>query len=305
VKIANKWAATKVDIPLNVETGVKNANYSQAEDAPRASFTFAPGAVSPGKKVTFDASSSVLPGGASASYQWLFGDGTAANGVRVRHVFPDSLGTLLDGSGRFRVLLKVTDAHGRTDWASHPVVATRSLQRASKVHNATAGVTYRYYEGDWSQLPDFEKMTPALEGTAAGFNTSVRKRPDHYGLVFDGYLEVPTDGGYTFTLLSRDGGRLEIGSQVVATSPAPMPQVCGSVGNMVQEVKDSLGLKKGMHTVRVSMTNTTGEDAFALRWEGPGIELSDVPPGVLFHSSAGVHGLPSNFYLGPHFARVY
>jgi hypothetical protein len=191
VKIANKWAATKLDIPLNVESGVRNGNYSQAEDAPRASFTFAPGAVSPGKKVTFDASSSVVPGGESASYQWLFGDGTVANGVRVRHLFPDSLGTLLDGSGRFRVLLKVTDADGKTDWASHPVVATRSLQRASKVHNATAGVTYHYYEGDWSQLPDFEKMTPASEGTAAGFNTSVHKRPDHYGLVFDGYLEVP------------------------------------------------------------------------------------------------------------------
>jgi len=84
VKIANKWAATDLDIPMNVESGAKNASYSQTEHAPRASFTFAPGALSPGKKVTFDASSSVAPGGEPASYQWLFGDGTAANGVHVR-----------------------------------------------------------------------------------------------------------------------------------------------------------------------------------------------------------------------------
>ena len=63
-------------------------------------------------------------------------------------------------------------------------------------------------------------------------------------LVFDGYLEVPANGGYTFTLMSRDTGRLEIGSEVVATSPAPVAQVCGSVGNMVQEAKGSIGLKR-------------------------------------------------------------
>jgi len=72
----------------------------------------------------------------------------------------------------------VTYADGKTDWTSRSVVATRSSQRASKVHNAVAGVTYHYYEWSWSQLPDFEKMTPAAEGTAAGFDTSVRKRPD-------------------------------------------------------------------------------------------------------------------------------
>jgi len=32
-----------------------------------------------------------------------------------------------------------------------------------------------------------------------------------------GTWKSPVDGGYTFMLLSKDGGRLEIGSQVVAT----------------------------------------------------------------------------------------
>lgn len=285
VKIANKWAATNVDIPLNVESGAKDPGYSHGEDAPRALFTFAPGAVSPGKKLTFDASSSVVPGGKPASYEWLFGDGNTGSGVRVGHEFPDSQGTLLDGSGRFRVLLKVIDADGKTDWASRSVVVTRSLQASHRVAKATAGLGYRYYEGSWTQFPDFGRMKPALEGSVAGFDLSVRKRPNNYALVFDGYLAIPANGGYTFTLLSRDAGRLEIGSEVVATSPAPVAQVCGSSGNMVQEAKGSIGLKKGKHAIRVSVTATVGEDAFRLQWEGPGIELSDVPASVLFHSA--------------------
>ncbi|MGA8026468.1 MAG: PKD domain-containing protein [Bryobacteraceae bacterium] len=285
VKIANKPAVGNVDIPMSVESGAEDPEYLPSDSAPRASFTFTPGVVSPGKKITFDASSSVISAGKGVSYEWLFGDGATASGVRVRHVFRDSLGTLLDRSGRFRVLLKVTDASGDTDWAYHPVVVTKSLQPSHKVKRAVSGVNYGYYEGSWSQVPDFGEMTPIAKGTVSGFDPAVRKRPQNYALVFEGYIDVPADGGYTFTLLSRDGGKLEIDSAVVATSPSPVAQVCGSVGNMVQEAKGSLGLRKGMHAVRVSVTHTTGEDAFALRWEGPRIELSDVPPGILFHRS--------------------
>ncbi len=285
VKIANKWAATNIDVPLNVESGAKDPSYSPSEDAPRAFFTFAPGAVSPGKKLTFDASSSVVKRGEPVSYQWLFGDGTTGSGVQVRHDFPDSQGTLLDGSGRFRVLLKVTGAGGKTDWASRSVVVTRSLQASQRVAKTAAGLDYRYYEGSWTQLPDLGKMKPAAEGSVAGLELSVRKRPNNYALVFDGYLEIPANGGYTFTLVSRDAARLEIGSEVVASSPAPVAQVCGSIGNMVQETKGSIGLKKGKHAIRVSVTATVGENAFALRWEGPGIELSEVPSSAFFQST--------------------
>ncbi len=44
-----------------------------------------------------------------ATFTWLFGDGATSHGRRVKHKFPDALGTALDGStgaGCFRVLLK-------------------------------------------------------------------------------------------------------------------------------------------------------------------------------------------------------
>lgn len=189
---------------------------------------------------------------------------------------------MLDHSGRFRVLLKVTDATGKSDWSAQSVVVSESLAHSQKPARPKQGLHYRYYEGTWNTLPDFNKLSPLAQGTAASLDAAPRRRPDNHALIFDGYIKVPRDGGYTFTLLSRDGGRLEIGSAVLAESPAPVAQVCGSIGNMVQQTRGSLGLRKGLHPIRIAVSKTLGDDAFRLMWEGPGIVLSDVPPDVFF-----------------------
>ena len=281
VKLANAAVHENSDIPLNVESGAKNPAYEPDQDSPHASFSFKPGAITPGKQIRFTASSSNT-GNKAASYEWIWGDGSTSSGVRVHHAFPDTAGTLLDHSGRFRVLLKVTDLLGKSDWSSQSVVVSESLARSQKVAHPQQGIHYRYYEGPWNALPDFSKFPAFAQGTATSFDARPRRRPDNYALVFDGYVKVPRDGGYTFTLLSRDGGRLEIGSAILAESPAPVAQVCGSIGNMVQQTKGSLGLKKGMHPIHIAVSKTVGEDAFRLLWEGPGITPSDVPASAFF-----------------------
>jgi hypothetical protein len=198
---------------------------------------------------------------------------------------PDEDGTLLDGSGRFRVLLKVTDWAGRVDWASDAVVVRKVLLAPLRVPNLAAGLNYQYYEGSWNSLPDFNGLSAVATGSAEAISTDAHAHADNYGFVFDGYVKVPVDGGYTFSLASRDGGQVEVNGKVIATSPAAWPQVCGTVGNAVQLASGSVGLKAGLHHLRVTMTQKSGEDAFALRWQGPGIPLSVIPRDVLFHGA--------------------
>jgi hypothetical protein len=267
------------DLPLEVSSGAVAPTRTRG-DGPQASFTVTPNVIRPHQKVRFTAAA-----GRNVTGQWLFGDGTSARGRAVSHAFPDAEGTLRDGSGRFRVLLKVTDANGRSDWASHPVIVTTSLQPPDPVAATEPGLHYRYYEGSWSRPPKFEELTTVTSGIAPRPQLAVRLREEDYALAFEGYIAIPTDGGYTFTLLSRDGGELEIGGAVVATSPTPVAQVCGSVGNMVQAVRGSIGLKAGLHAIRIAITDTEGPDGFALRWEGPGVPLADVPANALFHAS--------------------
>jgi hypothetical protein len=265
------------DLPMEVSFGAMPAT-RVAGDGPQASFTVAPNAIGAHQQIWFTAAA-----GKNVSYQWLFGDGTSARGRMVHHAFPDAGGTLRDGSGRFRVLLKVTDAHGRSDWAAHPVIVTTSLQRAETVVNTAPGLRYRYYEGFWNHPPKFADLTTVASGIAPQLALAVRLREEDYAMAFAGYIAIPTDGGYSFTLLSKDGGTLEIGGAVVATSPEPIAQVCGSVGNMVQASRGTIGLKAGLHAIRIAITDTAGPSGFALRWEGPGIALSEVPATALSH----------------------
>jgi PKD domain/PA14 domain len=268
------------DLPLEVSAGATPPTRT-AGDGPQASFTVTPNVVLPRRKARFAAAA-----GKNVRYSWLFGDGTSGQGRTVHHAFPDADGTLRDGSGRFRVLLRVTDAHGRADWASHPVVVTTTLQRAEVPAATAPGLHYRYYEGSWNRPPKFEELTTVSSGIAPKIESAVRLREGDYAMVFEGYIQIPTDGGYTFTLLSRDGGELGVGGAVIAVSPEPVAQVCGTAGDMVQTARGSIGLKAGLHAIRIAITDTEGPDGFGLRWEGPGIPLAEVPPSALFHEDA-------------------
>jgi hypothetical protein len=121
-------------------------------------------------------------------------------------------------------------------------------------------------------------------GIMTGISPDIRVAPplhEGYGAVFEGLVEVPADGGYTFTLLGNDGGRLEVDSEVIAASPKVWPQVCGSDGNAVQAARGSVALAKGRHRIRVAMTHTAGADGFAVLWEGPGVLQQAIPASAL------------------------
>ncbi len=90
-----------------------------------ASFAYSSGILEPRQPVSFIASSSAST---SLQFEWIFGDGSRAFGEKVTHAFTDSLGTDLDGSGRFRVALHVTDLKsGEQSWSSrHLVLRSRA-----------------------------------------------------------------------------------------------------------------------------------------------------------------------------------
>ncbi len=128
-------------------------------------------------------------------------------------------------------------------------------------------------------LADLAQLTPSATGTSKNLNVTGRERTENYGFIFDGVFEVPTDGGYTFLLLGNDSAELQIDSHVVAGSPLPKPQVCGTPGNMVQLTTGGIGLKAGKHTLHAAMTHSSGPDGFAVKWQGPGVKMTDVGSG--------------------------
>jgi hypothetical protein len=229
----------------------------------------------PGDRVTFTADHSP-----HTKFTWLFGDGTTANGRRVKHKFPDALGTALDGSngaGRFRVLLKAEDDEQRQDWSAQGAVVVAKWHDSVPIAGPTLpGLVWRIYPGTWPELPDLSKEAPVFNGNSPNLHVDSHGFTS-YATAWDGFLDIPADGGYTFHLMSRDGARLVIdGIQIAKTGP-PFAQVCGSPGNAVRYDLGSIGLRAGRHTLHIEALHSVSQGPPRVLWEGPSLPLTDVP----------------------------
>ena len=279
-----KYGQTRVtvagEIPLVVSQGADQPKFAPAPKLV-AEFHVDRPVFAPRQKVTLTAQAA--PG---ATYTWLFGDGTEAHGRIVRHRFPDAKGTELDGrngTGRFRVLLHVIDKAGQQDWAAQGLVAIAQWHAAVKPKEPTApGLSYKVFAGGWTELPDFASLTPVLTGESTNLEANAQGFT-RYATVWDGFIQIPADGGYTFHLIDRDGVRLVIDGMEVARTGPPFAQVCGSPGNALRYDRGSLGLRAGLHAIHVEALNTASDGAPRLLWEGPGVALGDVPDGAYMH----------------------
>jgi PKD repeat protein len=241
-------------LPIEVLDGAENPHYERGPV--EASFTYSPGVLRPGASVAFTAA-----GKPGLRYRWLFGDGDSAEGQAVRHAFPDGEGTLMDGTGRFRVLLSVRDDAGRESWSSQLVVVSAALHPAAIPANPAALAL------GWAATGDHPRS-------------------------YQGYLNVPADGGYTLTLLTSASASMTL-DDVQVDSAKLRPQVCGSAGNAVQAVRLSGSLGRGLHRVRIdrgpeieNAAHFNGpSDLPVLLWEGSGIARQEVPDSSLLHAT--------------------
>jgi len=284
VKLSDRLAVTEADLPLE-RSELAAAPYVGKGDYPAASFMYPEGLLLPGQMLNFDARATTAgsTGARIVAFAWSFGDGCSAQGPMVEHAFPDLEGTLLDGSGRFRVTLTVTDERGRHDTICRPVLVAAELHPALSVAPPQPGLNYRYWEGHWDTLPDFAKLSPLVSSVASSLKATPRRSAEDYGLEYEGYLRVPTDGGYSFQMLAKDPARVEIAGRQIISSLPPMPQSCRTPGNCVQVANASLALAAGWHRLRIVFTEGKGPAAFALKWQGPGIPLSDIGSDFLAH----------------------
>lgn len=280
VKYGQQRVAQNADLPLHINDGSQPAQYV-APHGPVAAFRVDPPSAAPRKPLTFTAQPV-----RGARYTWLFGDGTIAHGRRVRHSFPDADGTSYDGAngaGRFRVLLHVVDRRGAEDWASQGVVVVAHWHNdGNEAVPVVPGLAWTIYPGTWTSLPDFTRQHAVFLGEAAGLAANAQGFT-RYGVVWQGFISIPADGGYTFHLIDRDGARVVIDGMEVARTGPPFAQVCGAPGNALRYARGSLGLRAGLHTLRVEALNTMSGGAPRLLWEGPSLPLTDVPVAAFRH----------------------
>ncbi|MCB0518187.1 MAG: DUF1080 domain-containing protein [Lewinellaceae bacterium] len=122
--------------------------------------------------------------------------------------------------------------------------------------------------------PVFEGIVPQLHATAQDFG----ELTDNFGLVAEGYLNIPKDNNYVFRLISDDGSRLFIDDKLVIDHD----------GLHGDEAKDGeVALKAGFHPFKMEYFEGGGGNMISFQWKSfddAGGIFNIVPASVLAHN---------------------
>jgi len=150
-------------------------------------------------------------------------------------------------------------------------VARRSYAAVKKGVN---GIAYRYYEGTWKVIPDFDTAGVVRRGIAYSVALDeAGPRNEFFALDFGGYLDIGVPGEYTFTLGSDDGSRLLIDGRTVVENDGL---------HAYGEEKGSVTLGAGKHEIAIMYFQAGGAKRLEVKYAGPGIPEQPVPPGKLY-----------------------
>ena len=145
---------------------------------------------------------------------------------------------------------------------------------AKELNNPQQGIRYKYFEGDWAKIPEFDSVKVVDKGVIPTFSIDSKKKPDSFGFEFSGFVKVPVTGVYTFFTNSDDGSNLSIDGKLVVDNDF-------AHGNV--EKNGSIALTQGYHAIMVRYFENSGGEILSVYFKGPGIEKQDILVSSLFH----------------------
>jgi parallel beta-helix repeat protein len=172
------------------------------------------------------------------------------------------------------------------------ITSAASLLPAVTVSNPVNGLNYSYYESPtgFGSVPNFSTLTPVKTGTVTNFDLTVANNLTNFGFNFTGYVNVPSDGVYTFYTNSDDGSLLYIDNVLVVSNNGIHSAV---------ELSGTIGLKAGMHAITVGYIQQLGSSLLNVSYASSSITKQLIPSSALYISSAGGGLLPAVNVVNP------
>jgi hypothetical protein len=163
----------------------------------------------------------------------------------------------VDGDGD----LDVVTSHAASNLVS-VLLNHNQLRTPENPMGTVAGLNYQYYEGAFTQLPNFDALPVLRSGTTPSFDlASVQPRTINYAVRFTGYLQAPTSGPYNFFIYSDDGTQLFLGSTLVVSNDGQH--------NDAQERSGTIGLQAGTHAMTLNYFQSGGNASLGVYYQGP------------------------------------
>jgi hypothetical protein len=144
------------------------------------------------------------------------------------------------------------------------------------------GVSYHYYTGAWTALPDFSALDPDTSDSCGSFDiAALPHRSTNFGVVFNGYLDIPFNGAYSFYLKSSDGSALLLNDSILIHNEG--------VHSSPIEASATATLDVGKYLITVRYCNANSSPACTVSYACPsiGIEKRVIANGVLSRPYTG------------------
>lgn len=158
-----------------------------------------------------------------------------------------------------------------------------SSQFTASTTTGNAGLNYRYVEGEWNFLPNFNALTPVAIGTSPNIDITKRKQDDHFGFVWEGYINIPAAGDYTFETVSDDGSKLYFNSFY---SPSATPLINNDGIHAMSSTTGTVNVPAaGVYPIAITFFDKIEGQGLEVYWTGPGIGRQLIPNSAFFNYS--------------------
>ena len=165
--------------------------------------------------------------------------------------------TGLPQNTEYIITVKAVDYGNHFSQPSNQVIGTTYL----------FGLVYKHSTGAWESLDDSSMVAtwrnPEFTGTVNNFTLAPRTQEDYFNFQFTGYLNIETEGTYSFIITSNDGGRLILDGKVIA-------DIDGIHGTW-SGYSEPLYLTAGPHPIEVQYFDDVGAHVLQVKYQGPGV----------------------------------
>ena len=132
-----------------------------------------------------------------------------------------------------------------------PLMSIRAIP-SDNPEQPQKGLKYRFYEGKFNAMPDFDKLSPSRSGITDTFDVNAISMGQmaNFAITLNGYAAIESDGLYRIVLISDDGSQLYLNDQLFIDNDGNHPPKPS--GRLVR-------LTKGMLPLRVDYFQVDGE----------------------------------------------
>lgn len=146
------------------------------------------------------------------------------------------------------------------------------------VKGENEGLKFEYYEFDKpiDSTLDLLRMKPVKNGIVQKFVFPFdnEKLPDYFGVIYKGFISVPSEGIYTFSVSSNDGTRLFIGDKLIVENDG---------WHGPYEKEGAIALQAGQHKIKLLYFQSGGRKSLEVFTKNSKDKKEEIIKSVLFY----------------------